>query len=43
MSKKIIIINGPNLNILGDREKEHYGENTIETLKLNCQKHAKSI
>ena len=27
---KIIIINGPNLNLLGKREKEHYGEQTFE-------------
>ena len=43
MSKKILIINGPNLNLLGEREKEHYGENSLETVKSNCEKHAKSI
>ena len=30
MSKKIIIINGPNLNLLGIREKEIYGETSFE-------------
>ena len=43
MSKKILIINGPNLNLLGDREKEHYGNDTLQSVKLECEKHAKSI
>ena len=43
MTKKILIINGPNLNLLGDREKEHYGNDTLQSVKLECEKHAKSI
>ena len=43
MSKKILILNGPNLNLLGEREKEFYGQNTLENVKSNCLKHAKSI
>jgi len=43
MLKKILIINGPNLNLLEDREKEHYGENTLKTVKSDCEKHAKTI
>jgi 3-dehydroquinate dehydratase II len=31
--KRIIIINGPNLNLLGKREKEIYGEKSFNDLK----------
>ena len=33
---KIIIINGPNLNLLGEREQSQYGSITFEKLKENC-------
>ena len=35
MTKKILIINGPNLNLLGDREKSKYGNDSLETVKKN--------
>ena len=31
--KKIIIINGPNLNLLGNREQQIYGKNSIDEIK----------
>jgi len=31
--KKIIIINGPNLNLLGNREQSVYGENSLDDIK----------
>ena len=43
MTKKILIINGPNLNLLGDREESKYGNTTLEEVKKNCETHAKSI
>ena len=43
MSKKILIINGPNLNLLGEREKSQYGKDNLETVKSNCKKHAETI
>ena len=43
MTKKILIINGPNLNLLGDREESKYGKSTLEELRKNCESHSKSI
>ena len=36
MSNNIIIINGPNLNLLGQREQSQYGSITFSKLKENC-------
>ena len=38
MNNKIIIINGPNLNLLGEREQSQYGSLTFEKLKEKCLK-----
>ena len=38
---KIIILNGPNLNLLGEREKEEYGVITLENIETNCNEFAK--
>ena len=43
MTKKILIINGPNLNLLGDREQSKYGKITLKEVEKNCITHAKSI
>ena len=43
MNNKIIIINGPNLNLLGEREQSQYGSTTIDQLKENCFKKAQEI
>ena len=43
MSNKIIIINGPNLNLLGEREQSQYGSVTFEELKENCVKKSKDL
>ena len=43
MNNKIIIINGPNLNLLGEREQSQYGSMNFEDLKDNCLKKAKEI
>ena len=32
----ILIINGPNLNLLGEREKDKYGNISLEDIKKNC-------
>ena len=36
---KILIINGPNINMLGIREPEHYGKETYSSLVEKIQKH----
>ena len=43
MNNKIIIINGPNLNLLGEREQSQYGSTTFGQLKENCSKKAQEI
>ena len=37
---KIIIINGPNLNLLGEREKNQYGSFTLKDIEKNCKEFA---
>ena len=39
--KKIIILNGPNLNLLGEREKSQYGSFTLSELEKICSQFAK--
>ena len=39
--KNIIIINGPNINLLGEREQSQYGSITYDDLKNNCIKYSK--
>ena len=43
MNNKIIIINGPNLNLLGEREQSQYGSTTFKELEENCVKKSNEI
>ena len=43
MNNKIIIINGPNLNLLGEREQSQYGTTSFDQLKENCLKKGQEI
>jgi len=43
MNNKIFIINGPNLNLLGEREQSQYGSTTFKELKENCLKKTNEI
>ena len=43
MKKKIIIINGPNLNLLGEREQSQYGSITFIQLKEKCLEKTKEL
>ncbi len=37
---KIIVLNGPNLNLLGEREKKQYGSLTLKEIENNCKEFA---
>ena len=43
MNNKIIIINGPNLNLLGEREQSQYGSTTFQELEADCLKKSKEL
>ncbi|MFL2903096.1 MAG: type II 3-dehydroquinate dehydratase [Candidatus Pelagibacter sp.] len=43
MNNKIIIINGPNLNLLGEREQSQYGSIPFDKLKNICLKKASEL
>jgi 3-dehydroquinate dehydratase-2 len=40
---KILVINGPNLNLLGKREKNHYGSFSYEDLQMQVKKCAEDM
>ena len=43
MKNNIIVINGPNLNLLGEREQSQYGSVTFDDLKSNCIEYSKTL
>ena len=43
MSDRILIINGPNLNLLGEREQSQYGSITFDKLKEKCFEKSKEL
>ena len=43
MIQKILVINGPNLNLLGTREKEKYGNASLADIQKKCEAHSKKI
>jgi 3-dehydroquinate dehydratase-2 len=39
----VFILNGPNLNLLGQREPHLYGHETLDDLEAMCRDHAADI
>ena len=43
MNLNILFLNGPNLNLLGQREQSQYGSITYEELKKKCEEKSKEL
>jgi 3-dehydroquinate dehydratase-2 len=43
MAKSLLLLNGPNLNLLGTRQPEIYGHETLADIEASCIEHGKRV
>jgi len=43
MTKSVLVLNGPNLNLLGTRAPDIYGSETLASIEATCRKRGKNL